>query len=221
MLTYLQDQAGLPVTTVQVMKSISARTAVPIFSFYDTIFGLGIVGGKLTSAEAYGEAAAAMVLKMFQEGEASPLAETVVKPLDMYDWRQLDKWNIPVERLPANSEIYYRKVTYFQEHLGMIVLAASIIVLQALLILALLFNLARRRRAEAALTQYQGHLEALVSERTEELKQANQKLIMEIDEHEQAENALSKSEAMYRDLVESANSVILRWDSHWRHYIHQ
>jgi PAS domain S-box-containing protein len=152
MLTYLQDQQGAPLTTVQVMKAVSSRTAVPIFSFYDTVLGLGIVGGKLTSAEAYGEAAAETALKMFQAARPLPLVETVAEARDIYDWRQIEKWKISRDRLPAGSDIRYRKITFWEEHMGKIILVAGIIVLQAFLILALLFNLARRKRAEEALS---------------------------------------------------------------------
>ena len=152
MLTYLQDQQGAPLTTVQVMKAVSSRTTVPVFSFYDTVLGLGIVGGKLTSAEAYGEAAAETALKMFQAVRPLPLVETVAEARDIYDWRQIEKWKISRDRLPAGSDIRYRKITFWEEHMGMIVLVVCIILLQALLILALLLNLARRKRAEAALS---------------------------------------------------------------------
>ena len=341
MLTYLQDRTGAPLTTVQVMDAISADASAPIFSFYDTILGHGIVGGKLTSAEAYGDAAAATALKMFTAGQVAPFMETVAEPRDRYDWRQIKKWQIPASRLPSGSEIRFRKTTFWQDYAGMIALVSSIIVLQALLILALLFNLIRRKRAETALRlsekkyheifhnavmgifqstpdgkylsvnpalahifgyqtpgemvmeihdierevyvnsedrktlkkrfaeegvvrgfqveykrkdgfhfwisisgkavrdeqgnilyyegtveditqrkrteeelyQYRDRLEALVRERTEELERTNQELLSEIQEHARTEKALLKSETLYRDLVESANSVILRWKS--------
>lgn len=151
MLTYLQDDQGRPLTTVQVMKSVAARSTAPIFCFYDTVMGLGIVGGKLTSAEAYGEAIVETALKIFKGGGALPLVETVAEVRDIYDWRQMEKWNIPDSRLPEKSEIRYRQITFWQEHKGKMMLIAGIIIVQAFLILALLLNLIRRRRAEKAL----------------------------------------------------------------------
>lgn len=217
MLTYLQDQSGVPLTTVQIMKTVSGRTAAPIFSFYDTIFGLGIVGGKLTSAETYGDAVAETAKKMFDKEQSLPLIETVAQARDIYDWRQVEKWRIPEKRLPVGSDIRFRKIPFWRQYLPQIAVAAAVIFLQAFLIVALLINLNRRKRAEAALISAEkknrDRLEELVKNRTEELEQINKKLLLEIGERTRTEKALVKSETMYRDLVESANSIILRWTS--------
>ncbi len=60
------------------------------------------------------------------------------------------------------------------------------------------------------LKKYQLHLEQLVYERTKELTLANEQLIKEIEERQKYQQALEQSERKYRELVESANSIILR-----------
>ncbi|HOV85923.1 MAG TPA: PAS domain S-box protein [Syntrophobacteraceae bacterium] len=55
-------------------------------------------------------------------------------------------------------------------------------------------------------------LEKKVEERTAELKRTNETLSREVEERRSIEAALRLSEKKYRDLVELANSVILRWD---------
>jgi len=78
-------------------------------------------------------------------------------------------------------------------------------------------NMIRRKRVETALSaaekKYLDHLEEQVKERTEEIEQTNKKLLLEIGERTRTEKALVISENMYRVLVESANSIILRWTS--------
>ncbi|MBP1711225.1 MAG: hypothetical protein H6Q49_1427, partial [Deltaproteobacteria bacterium] len=61
------------------------------------------------------------------------------------------------------------------------------------------------------LLQINEEMEQRIIERTEKLEQANTKLLSEIEERAKTQKALFISETMYRDLVESANSVILRW----------
>jgi PAS domain S-box-containing protein len=56
-------------------------------------------------------------------------------------------------------------------------------------------------------------LEARVERRTAELREANARLQQEIVQREQAEQALRRSEAKYRDLVENSNSIILQMDT--------
>ena len=61
------------------------------------------------------------------------------------------------------------------------------------------------------LQQINKEMEQRIIERTEKLEQANKKLLLEIEERAKTEKALFTSETMYRNLIESVNSVILRW----------
>jgi PAS domain S-box-containing protein len=64
---------------------------------------------------------------------------------------------------------------------------------------------------ERELRTYRDRLEELVRQRTSELQQANERLKKEIAERIVVQQALVEREIQYRDLVESANSIILRW----------
>jgi PAS domain S-box-containing protein len=77
------------------------------------------------------------------------------------------------------------------------------------LLLSTLVN--SRNLAEVRLREYQDNLEKLVALRTTELQGANEQLKGEIAERTRAEQLLIEREEQYRDLVENANSVILRW----------
>jgi PAS domain S-box-containing protein len=67
------------------------------------------------------------------------------------------------------------------------------------------------KKNESDLRTYRDHLEELVKKRTAELQEANEKLKKEIAERIFVQQALVEREVQYRDLVESANSIILRW----------
>jgi len=70
--------------------------------------------------------------------------------------------------------------------------------------------------AETALKGARDELETRVRDRTAELVATNQRLEAEIAERRQIEAALRDSERNYRDLVDSVNSIILRWDAQGR-----
>ncbi|PKN17015.1 MAG: hypothetical protein CVU71_17875 [Deltaproteobacteria bacterium HGW-Deltaproteobacteria-6] len=68
-----------------------------------------------------------------------------------------------------------------------------------------------RKVAERELKDYKEHLEEIVKERSASLVAANEQLVRQIEERDIVRTALLQSEKKYRDLVESANSIILRW----------
>jgi PAS domain S-box-containing protein len=74
-----------------------------------------------------------------------------------------------------------------------------------------IWDISDRKIAELELKHHKDHLEEIIKERSAELVRANEQLIMRIEDQDRAEMALAESERNYRDLVESANSVIMRW----------
>ena len=63
------------------------------------------------------------------------------------------------------------------------------------------------------LIDHQNNLQKRITEKTVELVSKNQQLTTEIEHRERYEEALRKSEEKYRELVQNANSIILRWDT--------
>lgn len=73
-------------------------------------------------------------------------------------------------------------------------------------------DITQRKKNEEELKKYRNHLEELIAIGNDELRTINRELRQEIEEHRQTEKALRKSESKYRELVQNANSIILRMD---------
>ena len=69
------------------------------------------------------------------------------------DWRQLHRWHIPESALPKDTRFYNRDPTLWERDRKYFIPALVLIVAQALLILALLWQRARKRKAEAVVRE--------------------------------------------------------------------
>lgn len=202
MLTYVQDKNGIPLTTVDIVKSVSPRSRAPIFSFYDTVFGKGIVGGKLTSTVSYGQSIAKAALRLLASGEKQPSFKVKVEIREMYDWREIERWNINPNLIPEGSIIRFQEISFWKANKYKVILALVIFTLQGILIAFLILNLIKRRRIEAELLKHRDHLEELVKERTIQLELAKERA----ESADQIKSAFLAS--MSHELRTPLNSII-------------
>jgi C4-dicarboxylate-specific signal transduction histidine kinase len=66
----------------------------------------------------------------------------------MFDWRELQRWGIPEERLPAGSVVRYRAPSLWREYRLTALAALAALVVQTFLIAGLLVERRARQRAE-------------------------------------------------------------------------
>jgi signal transduction histidine kinase len=153
------DGAGAVYGDKEPLKRISEVANAPIFSFDETYFTSGIVGGPMFSAAEGARPTAAVAIRMLGGEKGSDIK---VPPIEFsapkYDWRQLQRWNISESRLPPGSEVLFREPTAWQRYSWQIALTAAVILLQAGLISALLNAHRRRRLAEVQTRQRSAEL---------------------------------------------------------------
>ncbi len=157
-----RDGAGRIFVPREALSLISRAANAPVFGPYDTFLGYGIVGGRLVSFEQQGKEAASLALRIL--GGESPASIPFAGEdayVNLYDWRELKRWNISEATLPPGSEIRYRQTSFWEDHKLAITGLAVLIIVETALILALLVNLRRRRRAEQALRESESKYKAL------------------------------------------------------------
>jgi signal transduction histidine kinase len=84
-----------------------------------------------------------------------------VPTLTIFDWRQLRRWGISETSLPPGSEIRFRNPSVWDLYRWHIVGAIFLFVVETALIVALLAQMARRRRADDELRRSQNELRTL------------------------------------------------------------
>jgi len=147
-LSLFRDANGQSFVPREVMSRVSAQANVPTFGNIDLYLGHGIVGGSLLSAHDQGKKYAE-VAERIVAGE--PL--TSFKAMEkgnriMFDWRQLKRWAIPEDRLPAGSIIRHREPSLWADHKWEIVGVIVILFSQAFALIALIIQHRRRSQAE-------------------------------------------------------------------------
>ena len=153
------DAAGVPLDRDLVLQRLRAATNAPIFSYVENYLGQGIVGGPMMSTAEVGRRmaeAAVRILKGEVPGDLKipPLALSVPQ----YDWRELQRWNISEDRLPAGSIVRFREPGVWQQDRSQIALIFGIILVQGALISGLLFERRRRVHAEVQSRQRSAEL---------------------------------------------------------------
>jgi C4-dicarboxylate-specific signal transduction histidine kinase len=157
------DGAGRRFYGVEVVGSLSATANRPLFALFGTVMGLGTVGGSMVDFEAVGREAGALTLRTLR-GEPMPGAflRSAASNTPLFDWRQLRRWNLDERRLPAGSRVLYRQPSFWEQYRWHIAATLVVVAAQASLIVGLLIERQRRRRAQAGLSE-RLHFETLVA----------------------------------------------------------
>jgi signal transduction histidine kinase/ABC-type uncharacterized transport system substrate-binding protein len=153
------DAAGAVHEGEQALRRLYSVAKAPIFSFDDAFFGGEIVGGPMTSVSDGARKTSEVAVGIL--GGKKP-ADIKTPPLEYgppkFDWRQLQRWGISEERLPPNSEIFFREPPVWHTYRWQIALVCAVIILQSVLISRLLYEQRRRRYAEVQSRQRMSEL---------------------------------------------------------------
>jgi formate hydrogenlyase transcriptional activator len=154
------DAAGVPYEQERGLDMLRRESNAPIFGVFDNQLGRGIVGGPLYPYQEVSRVSAAVALRILNGAPAGSIEPVFLTPsAPVYDWRELMRWKINESRLPTGSIVRFKELGIWEQYQWYIIGALVIIALQALLIVGLLLQKARRRRAETELRESQKFME--------------------------------------------------------------
>ena len=143
------DAAGVQHEGEKALARLHAVANAPIFSFADVFFGRELVGGPMHSVlEGSRETATAAIRILGGEKAGDIKIPPTRFATPKFDWREMQRWGISENRLPSGSEVLFRNPTVWEQYRWQILLIAAVILIQTLLIMGLLYEHQRRRRAE-------------------------------------------------------------------------
>jgi len=145
----MQDAAGSRfIDASQSVPLVASAANAPVFVVDDVDIGKGTVGGNVLSFAAQGQAAATMVVRALNGEKPQDIPIEKSANIYMFDWRAMRRWGLKESNLPPGSVILNRQPTVWETYWRYIAGGISLIVVEALLILGLLWQRARRRRVE-------------------------------------------------------------------------
>ena len=148
-LAFSTDAQGGAYADERVLADLEARANAPLFSGQSVFLGAGAVGGSMLSTDDISRGAADVAIRILNGAPASTVRVPPQVPgRPTFDWRELQRWNIPESRLPADSVVRYRGPSLWKEYRRTALTAAGVLAIQSLLIVGLLYQRRERQRAE-------------------------------------------------------------------------
>ena len=158
------DAQGAGQNEERVLARLHEVASAPIFGTQSTQLGHGIVGGPLMPIEEVSRRTVDVAYRILRGELPARIRSVAVTPAPpVFDWRELRRWGISETRLPARSVVRFREPSQWERNRGVIVSAASIVVVEALLIVALVVSHIKRGRAQQSLSESEERARQLAS----------------------------------------------------------
>jgi PAS domain S-box-containing protein len=147
------DAQGRLLETWDILARVTDQAKVPIYGKSHAMIGRGPVGGYVWTPEGVAGKLAEITQKVVTGTQLKDIPIEKGPDTAMFDWRQLQRWGISGDRLPAGSVIRFRELTTWEQYKWRILGAMLVFLLQSLLIGALLVQRKRARRAQRVLQE--------------------------------------------------------------------
>jgi signal transduction histidine kinase len=151
-LSIFRDAEGSVHTPREVLRTLSAASAAPLYGVFDSYIGHGLAAGAVESFAARGERVAELLLRAMRgEFAGGAVIDTPPKSRCVADARQLLRLGLRARMLPSDCDVRFSEPSLLRTYWWQLMLVALALVGQGLLITGLLLQRRRRREAEMGL----------------------------------------------------------------------
>jgi PAS domain S-box-containing protein len=149
----MQDSAGTHfVDAVQSVPMVASAAKAPVFAVDDVDVGSGTVGGDVFSFSLAGRVLAEMASKILNGEKPENIPIVRGANIFIFDWRALNRWGLKESNLPPGSIVLNRQPSVWESYKWYIIGGICLVLIQSSLILGLLFQRSRAKKAESELT---------------------------------------------------------------------
>ncbi len=190
-----RDYTGQTLSFEEGVDLVLSATDQPVYHPYEHGVGEGLLGGRVVSHVEQGCAAGKMVIDYFQGKPISLMPLIDQSPNEyMVDYEVLSKHGLDRDQLPQDTILINYEPGFIEENLALVLWVSLIIVAELLIILALIYLVIARRKAQEALLESQLELK----DSYDEVEAMNEELKTTIDDlkvtNEKLENSVIEVE---------------------------
>ncbi len=165
---FCRDKNGEVFNYSNISELISRVSKVPIWGSENEMINKGIVGGKIFNPYFQGKVAGTLALEILYNKKAKNLK--VVENLDgvyFFDYAAYSKFGINSSMLPNSSRILNEPITYWQKNKDLLIKVGIAFLVLLTLIIILLINIVRRKRAEESLYNSKNEIDMILASITD------------------------------------------------------
>jgi signal transduction histidine kinase len=143
------DGAGTYYPAATAMGLIAEKATRPIVVGAEPLLAAGAVGGFSLIGSEIGADTGRLVLRILNGEQAGDIPPVTRESRPLFNWKQMQRWNVSESNLPAGSEIRFREPSFFEQYRWQSMAVASALLIQAGLIMFLLHERHLRQNAES------------------------------------------------------------------------
>lgn len=190
-------------------KLISLSSSMPIYHLYGFSANSGVVGGSMLCSDQLGTEVAEVAKKILDgENPANIPIVTTKSTQYIFDYEQLDKFNIPLSSIPKNRIILNNPYETWDQYKDIIITTIFVILILITLVIFLIIYLKKVKKMKRQVESNHEELTSLY----EELASTEEELRDQYLTITRAQDNLIESEQRYKLIVEATNDAIWDWN---------
>ncbi len=155
-----RDATGRVYVPGDALRVLTAAASAPSYGYYDRNIDMGVVGGSMVNWAGQKEAIARIARELLT---GAPRRESLrmhapAPSVCAIDWRQIQRWRLPENRIPKNCTIVHREPGFWARYYKQALLVGLVLLIQSGLIVALLVQRRRQHQAEIEMTHHRSQL---------------------------------------------------------------
>src|SRR5262245_5815870 len=161
---YSMDEPGRSIDPFDALSLTAQSSRVPVYSLgAQPLIGRGSVGGYFSDDDIGQAKLAQMALEVAKGKKAQDIPIFEIPNVLRFDANQLKRWSVDEDKLPRGSVVLFKQATFWERYKWRITSVVGLFALQSVLILALLVERYRRRRADSGQRETQERNRAILS----------------------------------------------------------